>query len=100
MECEVCIDGIHLKHVSEFKYLGCVLDESGTDEAECNRKVASGRRLAGAIRSLVNARSLQPECARVLHQSLLMSAITYGSYGGRRRTLGLGLYRWTTSEVC
>ena len=23
LECEVCIDGIHLEHVSEFKYLGC-----------------------------------------------------------------------------
>ena len=24
--------GIRLEHVSEFKYFGCVLDESGTDE--------------------------------------------------------------------
>ena len=31
LECEVYIDGIRLQHVSEFKYLGCVLDESGTD---------------------------------------------------------------------
>ena len=31
--CEVCIDEKHLEHVSEFKYLRCVLDESGTDEA-------------------------------------------------------------------
>ena len=44
----------------EFKYLGCVLDESSTDgAAECTRKVASGRRVAGAIRFLVNARDLQ-----------------------------------------
>ena len=67
LECEVCIYGIHLEHVSEFKYSGCVLDESGTDEAECSRKVGSGRRVAGAIRTLVNARNLQLECARVLH---------------------------------
>ena len=53
---EVCIDGIHLEHVLEFKYLGCVLDESGTDEAECSRKGARGRWVVGAIRSLVNAR--------------------------------------------
>ena len=33
--CEVCIDGIRLEHVSKFKYLGCVLEESGTDEVEC-----------------------------------------------------------------
>ena len=31
LECEVWIDGICLEHVSKFKYLGCVLDKSGTD---------------------------------------------------------------------
>ena len=59
--------------------LNRVLDESGTDEAECRRKVASGRRVAGAIRSLTNARSLQLDCARVLHESLLVPVLTYGS---------------------
>ena len=59
LECEVCVDGIRLEHVSEFKYLGCALDESGTNETECSRKVASGKMVAGAIRSLVNARTLQ-----------------------------------------
>ena len=46
-----------LEHVLEFKYLGCVLDESGTYEVACSRKVPIGRRVAGAIRSLVNAES-------------------------------------------
>ena len=32
LECEVYVDGIRLEHVSEFKNLGCVLEESGTDE--------------------------------------------------------------------
>ena len=57
-ECEVHVDGICLKHVSEFKYLQCLLDESGTDGGECSRKVASGRRVAGATKSLTNARDL------------------------------------------
>ena len=52
------------------------MDEAGIDRAECSRKVA------GAIRSLVNARDLAArQC-----------------YGKRRRDLGLLLYRWTTSE--
>ena len=51
LEREVHVDWIHLEHVWEFKYLGCVLDESGTDGAECNRKVV--RRVAGAIMFLV-----------------------------------------------
>ena len=51
--------------------MGCVLNESGTDEEERSRKLASGRMVAGAIRSLVNARSLQLE-------SLLVPVLTYG----------------------
>ena len=31
LECKVHVDGILLEDVSEFKYLGCVLDESSTD---------------------------------------------------------------------
>ena len=35
---------------------GVGLGESGKEGAECSRKGASGRRVAGVIRSLVNAR--------------------------------------------
>ena len=49
MECDVCVDGIRLENASEFKYLGCVLEELGSDEAYCNRKGASGRRIASAM---------------------------------------------------
>ena len=55
------------------------MGESGTDGTECNRKVASGRRVAGGIWSLVNARDLQLECARVLHEALLIPVLMYGS---------------------
>ena len=51
------------------------MDESGTVEAECSRKVAN----AGAITLMVNARSLQLECAGVLHESLMVSVLMYGS---------------------
>ena len=30
LDCEVHVNGIRLEHESEFKYLGLVLDESGT----------------------------------------------------------------------
>ena len=59
--------------------MGCVLDKSSTDEVERSRKVVSGRRVGDVIRSMVNARSLQLECARVLHESLLVPVLKYGS---------------------
>ena len=79
LECEVHVDGVRLEHASEFKYLKCVLVESGTDGAECSRKVASGRRVAGAIRSLVNARDLQLDFDRVLSETLHMPVLMYVS---------------------
>ena len=33
---------MRLKHVSEFKYLGCGLDESGKDATECSRRSRVG----------------------------------------------------------
>ena len=39
----------------------------------------SGRRVVGAIRSLVHVTSLQLECSGILHESLLVPALTYGS---------------------
>ena len=57
----------------------CLSDESGIGGTECRRKVASGRRVGGAIRSLINARKLQLQCARVLHKTLLVFVLMYGS---------------------
>ena len=51
LECEVHVAGIYLKYVSEFKYLGCVLDKAGTDGADWEW-------VAGVIKSIVNARDL------------------------------------------
>ena len=41
--------------------------------------MASGRKVAGAIRPQVNARGLQLESARVFHESLLVSVHKYDS---------------------
>ena len=70
---------IRLEHVQEFKYSGSVLDDSGSDEADCSRMVVSGRRVAGVVRFPVNIRSLQLECAKVLHESLLVPVLIYVS---------------------
>ena len=61
-----------------------VLDESGTDGAECSRKVVSRRMVAGAIRSLVNDRNLQLECTCIEHCLCLFLCIAAGQCYGKR----------------
>ena len=77
--CRIVLDGEQLEQVSEFKYLGYMLDEKGTDDAECSRKVMSGRRVAGAIKSLVNEKCLSLKCTRILHESMLLPVLLDGS---------------------
>ena len=59
--------------------MGCSLDESGTYKTECRRKTVSRSMVADAIRNLVNAKGLPHECATVLHESLLVPVLMYGS---------------------
>ena len=77
--CKVRVDGMRLEHMSEFKYFRCVLDESGTDEVEYCRKLWSGSKAVGTIRYLVNASDLQLECVRMLHNTVVMPVLWYGS---------------------
>ena len=61
---------MQLDHVLEFKHLGCIFGPI---------KYRSGRRVPGTIRSLVNAKGLQFECAKVLHETLLMPTLMYSN---------------------
>ena len=52
MVYEVIGDVRTVEHFSEFKYFGCVLDESETDRAKFCRQMGSGRRVVDAIRQV------------------------------------------------
>ena len=62
----------------EFKYLGCVLNKSSADEKSVLERWRVGG-LQVLLGALVNASGLQPECARTLHEELLMLVLMYGS---------------------
>ena len=76
----------------------CILAESGTDGAECSRKVVSGRRFAGAIRSLINTRNLQLECARVLHETLPIPLFMNDSETIFGVCFGRIMHRWSRMQ--
>ena len=86
------MDGVQLEQVSDFEYLGCLLDELVAD-VKCHRKVVNGRKFANTISFLVHA--------RVLHEGLLVPVLLYGSETmiEKRRGLELGLRRWATLKV-
>ena len=62
-ECVIVYIGWDCCMCRNLSILDVFFNESVSDETECLRKMASGRRVAGTIRSLVNARDLQLECS-------------------------------------
>ena len=42
------------------------------------RKVERGRKVVGTLRSLMNAKNLQVECAKMVHESLLFMFYSMG----------------------
>ena len=95
LECEVHVNWVHLEHVFEFKFLGCVYYKVGTDGTECSRKVASGRRVAGAKYCSLN---VLESCMK--HCLFLFLYMAVRQCYGKRRDLELGVYTWTNSEDC
>ena len=86
LESEVHVKGIRLENVSEFKYLGCILNESGTDGAECSRKVTNRLKchpwLMLGICSLSVLESCMKHCL-----CLFICMAMRKRYGKRRRDL-------------
>ena len=56
-----------------------MLDKKATDDAECSKKVVNYRKVAGAIKSLVDVKGLSLECTRVLHEGMLLPVLMYTS---------------------
>ena len=95
----------------QFNNSECVSNESGTDDVECHKEVASGRKGAGVIMSVVNGRGLQLECVREGFLMRYCSCFLYfrtviQGYGVRRRDLGVrlrgmtkGVYKRTDENV-
>ena len=72
---------------SEVQHFEFLLTESGADGEECCRNMASRVTVVGAIRSVVNARSLQMVCVckELLDEDLLVLTLTYGNVTQEQR---------------
>ena len=67
-------------------------------KVQMGQNVVGRWQMAGAIRSLVNARDLLGACIKYCLCLFLHIAVRQ-YYERRRRDLGLGLYIWTNSEA-
>ena len=77
--CVISINGEYLEVVDEFKYLGSMLSKNGLCKSEIDNRVLKGRSVSGAIKKLLNQRHLSIQCARALHEGILVPTLLYGN---------------------
>ena len=77
--CEVFIGNERLEVVEVFKYLGSVFEKRGGCENDVNQRVIQGKKVGGIVRNLVKRNGLSVECARTIHEVVLVPTLLYGS---------------------
>ena len=94
------MDGRQLEHVLEVNYSKIVLDKSCRYGVECCRELASGTKVAGEIRSLLNTSRVYNLKVQSYYMKACFSVWKVKRWkGGRRKHLGIWIYSWTASRV-
>jgi hypothetical protein len=78
-ECDIRVNGRFIEVVDKFCYLGCMLSKDGTGSEEIDSRVMKGRSVSGAIKKLVKEKHLSIQCARALHEGVLLPTLLYGN---------------------
>ena len=76
---QVCLNGEVLEEVESFKYLGSNVAASGGVEDEVKHRVNEGCKALGALKKVMNGRSVSMGVKRSLYQSVVMPTVLYGA---------------------
>ena len=69
-----------IESVGKFTYLGSLIDNNGTMDAEVDRRIASASKAFGALHSAVfKDRHLNTTTKRMVHRACVLSVLLYGS---------------------
>ena len=78
LHTRVKLNGVVMEEVREFKYLGSVFSKHGTMEAETRERALQGRKVVGAVGSVMRGRSVSVDVKRGIRDCVLLPALTYG----------------------
>ena len=74
----ITLHDIEIKHVDNFKYLGCNVNTNGTIEEEINRRIAKYSHHVGMMYRLLKDRNVPCQAQLVIHKTILRPIFLYG----------------------
>ena len=73
------INGDQVEKVSESKYLGSVLHQSGSSESDIQERIARASCAFGMLCKILKNRSLSTATKRAVYKVVVLSTLLYGS---------------------
>ena len=75
----ILVDGGFVHFTDEFKYLGSIISEDLTDDADCNARIRAAAGAFGALRSRIfQERRVPTKVKRMAYQALVLNVLLFG----------------------
>merc|ERR1711888_251428 len=75
----ITLDGAVLEEVSNFKYLGSVVDKSGSTESDVKYRLAEGAKVFGAMGQLWRTKNVGREAKKMMYEGVVVPTVLFGA---------------------
>ena len=76
--CNITVNGVEIENVKTMKYLGAMLDEEGSCEAEVDHRIGAASKVIGAMRKeIIDRRELSKETKLRVINATVMPTLLY-----------------------
>ena len=98
--CNITVNGVEIENVRTMKYLGGMLEEEGSCEAEIDHRIGAASKVIGALRKeVINRRELNKSTKLRVINATVMSTLLYACKSSPAELVSPGLKRqWCTLE--
>jgi hypothetical protein len=68
-----------IKAINKFKYLGFILEATGTTTLEIEKRISERRRVIGMLNSVLWSKTILHKTKKLMYQALVQSILLYGA---------------------
>jgi hypothetical protein len=75
----IVTETVQIKAVNKFRYLGSILEASGTTTLETGKRISEGRTVLDMLNSVLWSKTVLHKTKKLVYQALVQSILLYGA---------------------
>ena len=78
-QMKICMKGVEMEEVNDFKYLGVEISANGSMEVKLNHRITEARKSAGVLDRMWKNRGVGMEVKKRMYEGIVIPTVLYGS---------------------